>query len=205
MFISRLLAISMFCLPIFGHAADATAELKRFLSAGSSLQGQFNQTVLPRRSGEKPQSSSGNFAVMRPGKFRWAYAKPYEQLIVGDGSQVWLYDPDLKQVTIKRISAALDASPAALLAGDQVDKLYQLRNLPDRDGLAWLEAIPRDHESTFKKVEIGLRTGQLATMTLYDQFGQTTKVEFSALNQNNKPDQNLFRFTPPKDVDVVRE
>ncbi|SMC28868.1 outer membrane lipoprotein carrier protein [Andreprevotia lacus DSM 23236] len=185
--------------------ADAISDLRTFLAGNTSMQGQFKQTVLSKQAGAKPAVSSGSFAVQRPGKFRWAYASPYEQLIVGDGKQVWLYDADLKQVTIKQVGAALDASPAAVLAGEQIDKQYELRNLPGKDGLAWVLATPRNSESTFRRVEIGLRGSELAEMVLYDQFGQTTRVAVSQLVVNAKIDAGQFRFIAPKDVDVVRE
>ncbi|WP_236822507.1 outer membrane lipoprotein chaperone LolA [Andreprevotia sp. IGB-42] len=179
--------------------------MKKFLAASNGMQGQFTQIVQPKKSGEKTTQSSGSFAIQRPGKFRWAYAAPYEQLIVSDGKQVWLYDADLRQVTIKQVGNALDASPAALLAGDQIDKLYELKNLTDKNGLGWLQATPRNAESTFRRVEIGLRNGELAEMVLYDQFGQTTRVLVNQLVVSNRIDAAQFRFTPPKDVDVVRE
>ena len=186
--------------------ADAIADLKTFLATNSSLQGQFTQTVSqPAKSNRKPMVSSGTFAVQRPGKFRWVYATPYEQVIVSDGKQVWLYDADLKQVTIKPVSQALDASPAALLSGNQIDKLYDLHDLPAQNGVSWLRATPRNPDSTFKQVEIGLFQGKLAQMRLFDQFGQTTQIVIEQLQVNNKVDSKQFSFTPPKDVDVVQE
>ncbi|BCL74927.1 outer-membrane lipoprotein carrier protein [Jeongeupia sp. HS-3] len=185
--------------------ADAVSDLKRFLSSTTGVQGQFSQ-VVSGKPGAPTQTSSGDFAIQRPGKFRWSYLKPYQQLIVGDGKRVWLYDPELRQATSKQVSAALESSPAALLAGDNaLDKTYTLKNLPNRDGLAWVNAIPKSKESTFDSIHLGLKGGQVVAMELQDHFGQTTRVSFSGLTQNPKQSLDLFRFTPPKDVDVIEE
>ncbi|AOX98996.1 outer membrane lipoprotein chaperone LolA [Jeongeupia sp. USM3] len=185
--------------------ADGVSDLKRFLSSTAGVQGQFNQ-VVSGKPGSPTQISNGDFAIQRPGKFRWNYRKPYEQLIVGDGKRVWLYDPELRQATSKQLSAALESSPAALLAGDNaLDKTYTLRNLANRDGLSWVEAVPKSKESTFDSIRLGLKNAQVVAMELQDHFGQTTKVTFSGLTQNPKQSADLFRFTPPKDVDVVEE
>ncbi|WP_432720010.1 outer membrane lipoprotein chaperone LolA [Jeongeupia wiesaeckerbachi] len=185
--------------------ADGVSDLKRFLSSTTGVQGQFSQSV-SGKPGTPVQTSSGDFAIQRPGKFRWSYLKPYEQLIVGDGKRVWLYDPELRQATSKQLSAALESSPAALLAGDNaLDKTYTLRNLANRDGLSWVEAVPKSKESTFDSIRLGLKNAQVVAMELQDHFGQTTRVSFSGLTQNPKQSAALFQFTPPKDVDVVEE
>lgn len=184
--------------------AEPVAELQTLLGKLRSLQGEFTQTVISR-SGKK-QLSSGNFAIQRPGKFRWQYRKPYEQLIVGDGREVWLYDPDLNQVTVKTLDKALDASPAALLAGDnQLDKRYRLKALPEREGLSWVEAAPRQSDSNFNRIRLGFVKQELRAMELEDSFGQTTRVAFRSVISNGKTEASQFRFTPPKGADVIRQ
>lgn len=184
--------------------ADAVADLQAILGGLRTLQGEFTQTVVSRSG--KNQVSSGRVAIQRPGKFRWNYRKPYEQLIVGDGKDVWLYDPDLNQVTVKQIDKALDASPAALLSGDnQLEKRYRLKSLPARNGLSWVEAVPRQNDNNFNRVRIGFINKSIRRMELEDSFGQTTHVDFHGLVANGRVDAGQFRFTPPKGADVVRQ
>ncbi|MDR3426361.1 outer membrane lipoprotein chaperone LolA [Silvimonas sp.] len=186
----------------FAHA-DGISDLKQFLGNTHSLKAQFTQSVTGKG---KAQVSSGVVAIMIPGKFRWEYQKPYQQLIVGDAKEVWLYDQDLKQATSKNVANALESSPAALLAGDAAwEKNYTLKALPDQDGLAWLEATPKRDDSSFEHIRLGLANGQIQRMDLFDKFGQTTQIRFSQIMSNPKLDTGLFHFTPPKDVDVVRE
>ncbi|GAB7126686.1 outer membrane lipoprotein chaperone LolA [Silvimonas sp. JCM 19000] len=183
--------------------ADANADLKQFLANTHSLQAQFNQTVTGKG---KAQNSSGTVAIAIPGKFRWEYQKPYQQMIVGDGQQVWLYDPDLKQATVKDMGNALESSPAAILAGDTGwEKNYTLRTLADKDNMTWLEATPKRADSSFEVVRLGFANGQIAQMDLLDKFGQTTQIRFSQITRNPKLDASLFHFTPPKDADVVHQ
>lgn len=186
------------------QAADALATLKAALAETQTLQGSFSQTVTQQRG--KPQQSRGELAIERPGKFRWSYSAPYEQLIVGDGNSVWLYDPDLRQATVKSMGSALESSPAALLAGDNaLEKNYSVQALPAKNGLTWLQATPKSEESGFASVRLGLKGRDIVEMELVDRFDQLTRLRFENIRRNGKLDPALFRFTPPKDVDVVRE
>lgn len=199
---SSLLGALLAAAPV--HADDALATLKSVLAETRTLQGSFSQTVSQKNG--KPQQSRGELAIERPGKFRWSYSAPYEQLIVGDGSSVWLYDPDLRQATVKSMGAALESSPAALLAGDNaLERNYSVKLLPPRNGLNWLEAIPKSEESGFASVRLGLKGRDIVEMELVDRFDQLTRLRFDNLKRNGKIDPAQFRFTPPKGVDVVRE
>lgn len=201
---ARLLAPAVFLLATVSAQADVVADLQSLLSNLHTMQGEFTQTVV-NRSGKK-QVSTGDFAISRPGKFRWNYQKPYEQLIVSDGKQVWLYDPDLNQVTIKQIDKALDASPAALLSGDNnLEKRYQLKVLAARDGVNWVEAVPRQNDSNFNRIRLGFSGNDIRKMELEDNFGQSTQIELRSVNNNGKPNPALFSFTTPKGADEIRQ
>jgi outer membrane lipoprotein carrier protein len=163
----------------------------------------FDQKVYDR-AGKMVQQSKGNFAFLRPGLFRWAYAKPNPQLIVGDGERVWIYDEDLKQVTVRRLAKALGSTPAALLAGaSDIDKAFDLSDGGDKEGLAWVEAKPREKEAGFERVRLGLGVSGVEAMELVDHFGQTTKLRFTSIQRNPKLDASEFKFTPPKGADVL--
>ena len=185
--------------------ADAVDRLRQFLETTKLLRADFSQTVLPKN-GRKPQFSSGTMAIARPHKFRWQIEKPYPQLIVGDGEKVWLHDPELNQVTVKKQGAALAGSPAALLAGEGIavlEKSFVLKDAGLRDGLEWLDATPKNTDSGFEKVRIGFAGAELRAMELTDSFGQQTSLLFSKVEKNPALPASTFRFVPPKGADVL--
>ncbi|HET9350231.1 MAG TPA: outer membrane lipoprotein carrier protein LolA, partial [Burkholderiales bacterium] len=142
----------------------------------------------------------------RPGLFRWVYAKPVDQVIVGDGERVWIHDRDLNQVTVRKLSRALGSTPAALLAGSaDIEKAFELSDAGTKDGLEWLEATPREREAGFERVRMGFDADELRAMELFDHFGQRTVLRFMNLRRNPKIDKSEFRFEPPKGADVLGE
>jgi len=165
----------------------------------------FEQRVYDRER-KLVQQSRGSFAFLRPGRFRWTYAQPYPQVIVGDGARVWIYDEDLNQVTVRAMARALGSTPAALLAGAaDVERAFELSDAGQRDGLEWLEAKPREREAGFERIRLGMGTAGVQAMELVDQFGQTTVLRFSNIARNPSLDPSAFRFTPPKGADVLGE
>lgn len=183
--------------------ADPNQRLREFARQTQTLSGQFSQVVIDRN-GRRTQESSGEFQLSRPGKFRWLYNRPYEQLIVGDGQRVWIYDRDLEQVSVRRVDRAIGESPAALLAGsNEIERHFNVREAGSRDGLDWLEATPKSREGGFERVRLGFRNQSLQAMELLDSFGQTTVVRFTNLRANLRLGAELFRFQPPPGVDVI--
>ncbi|MBI1398449.1 MAG: outer membrane lipoprotein chaperone LolA [Betaproteobacteria bacterium] len=183
--------------------AGGIEELKSFASEVTSARMDFVQSVANQK-GKVLQESRGEFEFARPGKFRWLYTKPYEQLIVGDGVKVWVYDKDLDQVTVKELGDALGSSPAALLAGsNDLDRAYTFETLPREGDTDWVEAVPKDADSSFEKMRIGFRKGNPVVMRLYDRLGQVTTIRFSHLERNPQLPASTFRFVPPPDADVV--
>ncbi len=202
---TKFLVYLFFAVPLTAHAA-ATDNLKNFIAATHSAQADFTQTVLDK-SGKRLQSASGTMQFMRPGKFRWAYQKPYEQLIVGDGAKFWLYDIDLNQVTVKKLDAALGSSPAALLSGsNEIERGFVLEDIGERDGLDWLQATPRAQDTSFEKILMAFNAqSDLLIMELYDAFGHKTVLKFSNMKRNPQLSPTLFKFVPPKGADVLGE
>lgn len=195
-----LLAIMATSLPV---SADARGRLDAFVGGTRTLKAQFNQEVFDGN-GRKTQEASGILFLSRPGKFRWVYKKPYSQVIVGDGQRLWIHDEDLDQVTVRKLDQAIGESPAALLAGNNdLEKLFNLKPVSDKAGLEWLEATPKTKEGSFEKVRMGFKGNDLTTMELHDNFGQTTLLRFSGLERNPALGASLFRFKPPKGVDVL--
>ena len=185
--------------------AGAIDQLHQFLQSTKTLKAEFAQTVIAKN-GRKPQESSGQVAISRPGKLRWDIQKPYPQLVVGDGEKIWIYDPELKQVTIRKAGQAIGGSPAALLAGNnELEKNFKLSEAGESEGFNWVEAIAKADDSGFEKIRIGLVGSDLKAMELYDNFGQTTLIRFSRLERNSTLPATTFKFTPPAGVDVVGE
>jgi len=205
----RLMKRSIFALVCLAAVqvaqAGAIDKLHRFLETTKTLRADFAQLVVAKN-GKKPQPSSGVMMISRPGKFRWQINKPYAQLLVGDGQKVWIYDEDLRQVSVKKFDAALGSTPAALLVGgDSLDKNFTLREAGEHDGLEWLEAIPKGTDSGFEKLQLGFAGNDLKAMELSDNFGQTTSLLFARIERNPQLAPALFHFTPPAGVDVIGE
>lgn len=195
-----------FCLLVAQSASAAAIDkLHRFLESTKTVRADFAQIVVAKN-GRKPQQSTGVMMFSRPGKFRWQIEKPYSQLLVGDGEKIWIYDPDLRQVTAKKVGTALGGTPAALLAGDNtLEKNFTLRELGERESMEWLEATPKTQDSGFEKIRLGFAGNDLKAMELFDNFGQTTSLLFSHLERNPSLAASLFRFTPPAGADVIGE
>jgi len=186
--------------------ADAIARLRAFNADTRSVTAEFTQRVLNERMKEV-QNNTGYLALQRPGKFRWVYKTPHEQLLVSDGKVLWLYDPELKQVTRRAIGGAMSGTPAALLAGDaQVESAYTLRNIGEQGGLDWLEGRPKRDDSGFVRIRIGMNAaGEPAAMELTDTFGQTILLRFAKVQRNPKLIPEAFLFEPPPGSDVLSE
>ena len=188
---------------MFEASASSLERFQVYVRTTQGARADFEQKVYDR-SAKLVQESRGSFVFLRPGRFRWTYAKPFPQVIVGDGERVWIYDEDLRQVTVRRTARALGATPAALLAGaSEIEKTFELSEAGEKGGLAWLEARPRESEAGFERVRLGLGVAGVEAMELVDHFGQTTVLRFSNIARNPKFEGSEFRFTPPEGVDVL--
>jgi outer membrane lipoprotein carrier protein len=189
-------------LPLLAQAG-AVDQLHRFLQETRTLKAEFAQAVIAKN-GRKPQQSSGILAISRPGKLRWEIQKPYPQLVVGDGEKIWIHDPELQQVTVRKAGQAIGGSPAALLSGsNELEKNFTLKEAGEAEGLAWVEATPKATDSGFEKVRLGFAGNDLKVMELQDSFGQTTLIHFSKIERNPALPAATFKFVPPAGVDVV--
>jgi outer membrane lipoprotein carrier protein len=187
------------------QAAGAVQALREFLAQTKTARGEFSQQV-SRGAAPAAPPASGSFYFERPGKFRWAYVKPYEQVLVADGERLFLYDKDLNQVTVRKVTAALPASPASILFGSSdFERDFAVSDAGTRDGVAWLVAVPRQKDTQFERIEIGFRDGVPAAMVLTDSFGQVSRLTFSRFDRNARLDAQLFRFVPPAGADVLEE
>ena len=201
----RIAVAALGCALLPAAHGASLEQLRAFLTQTTSARGEFVQRVSGRPGSAQPVSS-GRFVFERPGKFRWTYEKPYEQVIVADGTRLVLYDKDLNQVTVRKLGAALPSSPASILFGsNDFEKEFEVVDAGARDGLEWVQAKPRAKDTTFERIEIGFRDGLPQAMRLVDNFGQATQLTFSKVERNPRLDAQAFRFTPPKGADVLTE
>lgn len=201
----RLLFV-LFALALAGAAhAGGVDRLKAFIAGAKTAEADFTQTVADKN-GHITQQASGKMAFARPGKFRWDYTAPYQQVIVGDGTKLWLFDTDLDQVTVKPLGDVISGTPAALLAGDNaIEKYFSLKDAGEHDGLEWLDATPKNRDTTFERIRMGFKGDMLVQMELMDQFGQHTTLKLSHIVRNPSIAPSRFKFTPPKGADVIGE
>jgi len=185
-------------------AADPAATLRSFVRDVKSGHGDFTQTVTAP-DGVRKKTSSGTFDFLRPNRFRFAYTKPFEQTIVGDGEKVWIHDADLNQVSSRKIGQALGATPAALLAGGAIERDFDLANLPPKDGLEWAEARPKAKDGAFESVRVGFRGGELAALEIVDSFGQKSLLQFNGFAANVPVAAESFRFKVPPGADLIEQ
>ena len=185
-------------------SAGGRDELAKFTAGLKGLDGQFTQQVFDAN-GRPKETSSGRVALSAPHLFRWEYRKPYEQLIVADGQRVWVYDPDLQQVTRRAQGAEEQNSPlAALVDPAKLERDYRLRDAGSEGGLAWLDVSPRKADDNgFKSAKLGFGANGLATMQVIDALGQKTRIDFSGWKRNPSFPAGTFRFVPAKGIDVV--
>ena len=184
-------------------AADSARErLEKYLESAAALRTEFSQTLLDEQ-GRTIETTTGTLYLERPRHFRWDYKEPYEQSIIGDGEQVWIYDPELEQVTVQPMATSAGSTPIFLLAeGAELDTHFEAVELGEIAGLRWLSLAPRDPETQFATIRLGFDEGGLRIMELADNLGQTTHLEFSGEQRDQSFAPGLFQFTPPEGVDV---
>lgn len=186
-------------------SAEGRALVQEFVDGVETMQGRFEQSLVDAND-RVVETSAGTFEIRRPGRFRWSYTQPYEQLLVADGRNVWSYDVELAQVTVKPQAEALGSTPALLLggAGNVLDDFSVVDSFEDR-GTTWVKLVPEDADSSFSSVELGFTDGRLSRMIFADNLEQTTLVALFDVRLNEPVDSSRFEFTPPPGVDVVGE
>jgi outer membrane lipoprotein carrier protein len=201
---SLLLGVCLGLVSVSVPAGIAENPLVRFLDGLKTLQADFAQTVLTPGAGDNLRISRGTFYLSRPNHFRWSYTQPAGQVVVADGSRVWLYDPDLSQVSNESQEEALRGTPAQVLSDTgPVDRHFEIVDLGERAGLAWIEMIPRSKQSEIVKVLVAFDGERLERLEMIDTFGQITRFRFSHVERNPVLSPTLFRFDPPPDVDIL--
>jgi outer membrane lipoprotein carrier protein len=182
---------------------DAAATVERYLSNLSTWSADFSQTINDE-AGKTLRSASGHLYLQRPGKFRWDYLKPVEQMVLADGKKLWFYDKDLQQANVRDLDAAVANTPATLLSGGAaLGSQFEIKSLPAAEGLEWFQLVPKHPDTDFQAVRIGFAKGELVRMMLADKLNEVTSLRFSAAHRNVTLPADEFTFTPPPGVDVI--
>jgi outer membrane lipoprotein carrier protein len=198
--------LALLLVPIAAFAADSVTRVDTYLASLKTLSAGFVQIVQDRQ-GQVTERATGTLSISRPNRFRWDYQQPYVQTIVADGKKLWLYDPDLDQVTVRLLEQGLGATPAMLLSGSgKVGDAFTAGPVEQRNNLTWCRLAPKQQGSDFERVSLGFDArNELAAMELVDKLGQTTTIEFAQVKRGAALDDSLFRFVPPKGADVIGE
>ena len=192
--------------PAAAAATSAPTALDRYLAGLKGLRATFTQQAVDA-SGKVVESGSGQLLVSRPGRFRWEYtpAEGGPQLLVGDGRNLWFYDRDLQQATVKPASAGLGSTPIMLLSASpaELHSAFELRTQPARDGAEWVAVTPHDASADFTSAELGFRAGQLTGLVIHDRLGQVVTLQFTRSERNGSVPEAQLRFSPPAGVDLI--
>ncbi|GAB3384574.1 outer membrane lipoprotein chaperone LolA [Lysobacter fragariae] len=204
---TRLVAAAVIALSAGNAFAGARDDLAAFTKGLKGLDGQFTQQVFTSQ-GKLKESSNGKVALSAPRLFRWEYVKPFPQLIVADGKTVWVYDPDLQQVTRRPQGAEEQNSPlAALIDPGKLDAQFVVKEAGSSDGMEWLSLAPKDNgaDAGFRTARLGFSGNALVKMQVVDALGQRTEISFSGWKRNPTFPKDTFKYAPPKGVDVIGE
>ncbi len=205
-FSTLLCAVLLFCLVPGANAAElqtGSAQLNEFLTNVETMSARFRQTSLDQDLAVV-EESVGDFALSRPGRFRWDYTEPYEQLILADGARLWIYDAELEQASVRSVDDVLATTPAMLLSGDtDISNGYDIVDQGLDNDIMWTELTPRTNDAEFVRLRLGFSDGEIRVMELFDRLGQTTRVEFFDVVRNPQLSGELFSFSPPEGVDVI--
>ncbi len=197
-----MLLIALFCAAEV--SASPATDVEKYLNGLASWSADFEQTIDDGH-GNVLRSAAGRLYLQRPGKFRWDYSQPSEQLVLADGKQIWFYDKDLAQANVRDMDTSLASTPASLLSGSSsVGTQFNVTAMPPSAGLQWFQLLPKHADTDFQVVRIGFnKSGELASMFLADKLNQITQLTFANSKRNDKFAPDLFSFVPPPGVDVI--
>jgi outer membrane lipoprotein carrier protein len=198
--------IALLFVPVAAFAVDSVARVETYLGSLRTLSATFVQVVQDKQ-GQVTERATGQLSLARPDRFRWDYQQPYAQTIVADGRKLWLYDPDLEQVTVRLLEQGLGATPAMLLSGSgKVGDAFTAGPVEQQKSWTWYRLVPKQKGSDFERVSLAFDArNELAAMELVDKLGQTTTIQFAQVNRGAALDESLFRFVPPPGADVIGE
>jgi outer membrane lipoprotein carrier protein len=205
-FVLRIVLGLIFSLLVTVSYAAESDDLDAMLNAVRNMQADFTQTIFDNK-GKAVQQSFGSMAFQRPGQFRWQVKKPIPQLIIANKTKLWVYDPDLEQVTIRALSSGAGETPALLLSHDSnsFDEDFHIQSMPAKKGLTWFKLTPKQSDNMFEFVEMGFSNNQINQMRLQDHLGHTTLIEFKNIKTNSEMSPGKFSFNPPANTDVIDE
>jgi outer membrane lipoprotein carrier protein len=203
MIIRIILGMSLLSHVTLAFADQVLDGLNHFFTEVKTLDAEFDQQVFDEQ-GKIVQQSRGRLKLSRPGRFRWETVSPAGQLIVADGRNLWIYDIELEQASVKPIDEMLAATPVTLLTELRpLEREFFIQQAPERTGLNWVRLIPKTQDTEFNRIELGLKHNEVRQMELHDQFGQKTVIRFTGMRSNQSIPESEFRFDAPPGVDII--
>ena len=203
--IGRCIILFLLVVTLSCFAGNSEESLQTQLNSNQQMSGRFTQVISSERS-SKTQSSTGEFWLKKPSKFRWHYSAPYIQKIISNGEKIWVYDEDLEQVTVKKSTQSIDSTPLAIILGSaSIDKHFNAATLELKDDLEWMRLTPKNESSGFDYIDIGFKNGLLSRMLLQDSFGQITRLQFTGVEVHADIDDDDFDFEIPEGTDIFEE
>lgn len=203
--IGRCIILFLLVVTLSCFAGNSEESLQTQLNSNQQMSGRFTQVISSERS-SKTQSSTGEFWLKKPSKFRWHYSTPYIQKIISNGEKIWVYDEDLEQVTVKKSTQSIDSTPLAIILGSaSIDKHFNAATLELKDDLEWMRLTPKNESSGFDYIDIGFKNGLLSRMLLQDSFGQITRLQFTGVEVHADIDDDDFDFEIPEGTDIFEE
>lgn len=205
-FFLALACVFVFSMTAQAEPTSAAAQLGKLLTNMKSLDADFQQRILDAK-GSRLQEVSGHLSLARPGKFYWKTENPFPQTVVSDGETLWLYDPDLEQVTVQQVDPAQSRTPAMLLSGDiaSIEERFTIKLTREGTQLKEFLLIPTGQESLFEELRLSFVAGELASLLLSDSLGQRTSIELFSAQLNPELPDDRFTFTVPDDIDVIMQ
>jgi outer membrane lipoprotein carrier protein len=203
--IGRCIILFLLVVTLSCFAGNSEESLQTQLNSNQQMSGRFTQVISSERS-SKTQSSTGEFWLKKPSKFRWHYSTPYIQKIISNGEKIWVYDEDLEQVTVKKSTQSINSTPLAIILGSaSIDKHFNAATLELKDDLEWMRLTPKNESSGFDYIDIGFKNGLLSRMLLQDSFGQITRLQFTDVEVQADIDDDDFDFEIPDGTDIFEE
>lgn len=182
--------------------AGGKESMAKYLKGLIGFQADFAQTIT--QGGKEKQTSTGQLSLEKPGKFRWDYEAPHKHMVLADTNHVWVYDPDLEQVTRRKQASALQGTPAqVLVSNDPLEKNFKIKDEGKKKGLEWIRLFPRDKDSQYDKIRLAFKGKNLDRLVIYDKFDQVTVIKFSKIRRNPRFPWDYFLFEPPQGTDVL--
>ena len=199
-----ILALLVLIAPTVAISSVSLDRLSKFFEQDSTYFAEFYQVILDEGL-YLVEESVGLLWLSRPNRFRWEYSEPFAQTIVSDGINIWEYDVELEQATVRKFTDVVDRSAAQILAGtNDLEENYIVEDLGIQGQLAWVSIQPKTEESAqFQSMRLGFDERSLRSVEILDTLGNTTRLQLLDVVQGSEFDEATFQIVIPQGVDLI--